>query len=87
MWWAKNKMVVDALLILGICLVIFSYGQLVICYFRYKNVFIQDFDGFEMAKEITRDYDAINVVEAKNILISYYDSKRNVIQISYLYYV
>ena len=72
MWWAKNKMVVDALLILGICLVIFSYGQLVICYFRYKNVFIQDFDGFEMAKEITRDYDAINVVEAKNILISYY---------------
>lgn len=82
MWWAKNKMVVDALLILGICLVIFSYGQLVICYFRYKNVFIQDFDGFEMAKEITRDYDAINVVEAKNILISYYDSKRNVIRLT-----
>ena len=82
MWLVKNKMVANILLILGFFIFIFSYSQLLVCYFHYKNVFIDDIDGFEMAKKITRDYDVINVVEAKNILISYYDSRRNVIRLT-----
>ena len=72
----------NLLLLFGIFILIFTYGKVLFYYFRYGNVFIQKLDGFEIAKRATQDYDDINIVEAKNILISYYDSKRSVIRLT-----
>ncbi len=75
-------MFANLLLLFGIFILIFTYGKVLFCYFRYRNVFIQKLDGFEIAKRATQNYDDINIVEAKSILISYYDSKRGVIRLT-----
>lgn len=75
-------MVRNILLIVGIVLLVFLYLRILICYLKYKNVIIQDIDGFSVAKEITSDYDFIHIIEAKGQIFSCYDVKRNVIRLT-----
>ena len=67
-------------LILG-CIMVF------LVYFKVFLVFIKNKDkkssvtGFEIAKEITSNYDEINIVDSKEIWMSQYHLKRNVIRL------
>ena len=58
-----------------------------VVYFRVFLVFIKNknkkglMTGFEIAKEITSNYDEINIVESKKVWMSQYHLKRNVIRL------
>ena len=52
------------LLILGIFIACLGYGIYIVYYFMYHRELIKNMNGFDMAKEITSDYDNINVVES-----------------------
>ena len=69
------------LLILGVIFVCLGYGIYFVYYIKYHKKVIKDMNGFDMAKEITYDYDNINVVESQSF-ISRYFLKRRVIKLS-----
>ena len=74
-------MLSNMLLIILVCLVGGSYLILLINWITNKNNKIDNYNGFDIAKEITSNYDEINIVSC-NGLFSFYDVKRNVIRLN-----
>ena len=74
-------MLSNILLIILVCLVGGSYLILLINWITNKNNKIDNYNGFDIAKEITSNYDEINIVSC-NGLFSFYDVKRNVIRLN-----
>ena len=74
-------MLSNMLLIILVCLVGSSYLILLINWITSKNNKIDNYNGFDIAKEITSNYDEINIVSC-NGLFSFYDVKRNVIRLN-----
>ena len=74
-------MLSNMLLIILVCLVGSSYLILLINWITNKNNKIDNYNGFDIAKEITSNYDEINIVSC-NGLFSFYDVKRNVIRLN-----
>lgn len=75
-------MIRDVLMLFGILLVVISYGRIVLIYFKSRNIEISDINGFDVAKEITSNYDEINIVKANDVRSSKYNIKRRVIRLS-----
>ncbi len=67
---------------IGIILIIIGYLIIIIEYLKNKNNKIKNITGFDLAKEITTDYDNINIIESKEIIMSDYRLKRNVIRLT-----
>ena len=74
-------MLSNILLIILVCLVGSSYLILLINWITNKNNKIDNYNGFDIAKGITSNYDEINIVSC-NGLFSFYDVKRNVIRLN-----
>ena len=51
-------------------------------YIIYKKKVLDDYSGFDTAKEVTANYDEINIVSSSDIIFSEYDIKRNVIRLN-----
>ena len=64
------------LLILGIIIACLGYGIYIVYYFIYHKDLLKDINGFDMAKEITSDYDNINVVESQGLYSKYYLNRK-----------
>lgn len=75
-------MISNILLLIGIGLVMFSYLMILIKYFVYKKKSIDSYSGFDGAKEVTSNYDEINIVSSRDVIFSEYDIKRNVIRLN-----
>ena len=73
------------LLIIGIVVVVFGYLKIFFLCIRYQEK--QEIMGFDMAKEVTSNYDYINIVEVSNSCISQYHLRRRVLRFTKkLYY-
>ena len=68
------------LLIISIILILVSYTRIILIYLKTKNIKINDLSGFDLAKELTSNYDEINIVESNSINISKYNLKRRIIR-------
>lgn len=75
-------MISNVLLNGSIVLVIFSYLLVLIKYFVYKKKKIDNYSGFDGAKEVTSNYEEINIVNSSDVIFSEYDAKRNVIRLN-----
>lgn len=75
-------MVSNILLISSIGLVVLSYLIIFINYIKYKKIIDDDYTGFDIAKEITDNYDSINIVNSSDVIFSEYDTVRNVIRMN-----
>lgn len=72
----------NILLVCGIGLVVLSYLIIFINYIKYKRKNVNDYTGFDIAKQITDNYDSINIVNSSDVIFSEYDVKRNVIRLN-----
>ena len=72
----------NLLLGVSVLLVIFSYFMILVIYFVNKKRTINDYSGFDAAKEVTSNYDEINIVNSNDVIFSEYDIKRNVIRLN-----
>lgn len=70
------------LLVISIIGVILLYSFIIINYFIYKNKVIDNYSGFDSAKDVTTNYEIINIVKSNDIIVSEYDIKRNVIRLN-----
>ena len=70
------------LLLISIILILVSYTRIILMYFKTKNIKSKNFTGFDIAKEITSNYNEINIVESKEINISKYNLKRKIIRLT-----
>ena len=70
------------LLVISVIGVILLYSFIMIIYFVNKKKIIDNYSGFDVAKDITTNYDAINIVKSNDIMVSEYDIKRNVIRLN-----
>lgn len=68
--------------IISIALIIIGYLIFLLQYIINNNKKINSMTGFDLAKEITLDYDNINIVESIEIALSNYHLKRNVIRLT-----
>lgn len=68
--------------IISIALIIIGYLIFLLQYIINNNKKINSMTGFDLAKEITLDYDNINIVESIEINLSNYHLKRNVIRLT-----
>ena len=75
-------MISNVLLNGSIVLVIFSYLLVLTKYFVYKKKKIDNYSGFDGAKEVTSNYEEINIVNSSDVIFSEYDAKRNVIRLN-----
>lgn len=75
-------MIKNILLILSISIIGISYLRIILIYFKTKNIKSKNFTGFDIAKEITSNYNEINIVESKEINISKYNLKRRIIRLT-----
>lgn len=72
----------NLLLGVSVLLVIFSYFMILVIYFVNKKRTINEYSGFDAAKEVTSNYDEINIVNSNDVIFSEYDIKRNVIRLN-----
>lgn len=70
------------LLLFSMIIIIISYTKIILIYLTTKNKRIETLTGFDLAKEITSNYDEINIIESKKITISKYNLKRRVIRLT-----
>ena len=70
------------LLVISVVIVLLNYLMVIVSNFNNRIKKIEDYTGFEVAKEVTSNYDAINIVRSNDIVISEYDIKRNVIRLN-----
>ena len=70
------------LLWIGIGVVLLGYFIILVIWFKYKNDICDSINGFDMAKEITSDYENINIVLAPNQLFSKYHVGRKVLRLT-----
>ena len=75
-------MINNLLLGISIIIIIISYLKIILIYLKSKNKRIENITGFDLAKEITSNYDEINIVESKEINISKYNLKRKIIRLT-----
>lgn len=75
-------MLSDVLLLVSIVLVIIAYIRIILIYFKTKKIKIEEVTGFDIAKELTSNYDEINIVESKEVSISKYNLKRQIIRLT-----
>ena len=73
---------INLLLIISIILILVSYTRIILIYLSTKSINIDDMNGFDLAKELTLNYDEINIVESKEINISKYNIKRRVMRLT-----
>ena len=73
-------MIKKILLIIGVVLVLLSYTRIILMYLKTKNIKIDSMTGFDLAKELTSNYDEINIVESREVNISKYNLKRKIIR-------
>jgi len=74
-------MINKILLLSSIILIIITYLYLIILKIKSKKIFTNN-NGFDFIKELTLNYNEINIVESKEINISKYNLKRNVIRLT-----
>ncbi len=70
------------ILLIGIIFVLLGYIIIVIEFLKSSRKVQKNITGFDIAKEITSDYDNINIIESKEIIISNYHLKRNIIRLT-----
>jgi len=75
-------MIINGLLLISIVVIIISYLRIILIYFSTKNKRVEDVTGFDVAKELTSNYNEINIVESKEINISKYNLKRKIIRLT-----
>lgn len=75
-------MIKNILLIISIVIIVIAYLRIFIIYLKTKNIKSKNFTGFDIAKEITSNYNEINIVESKEINISKYNLKRKIIRLT-----
>lgn len=75
-------MIKNLLLLISIIITVISYLRILIIYAKSKNEKINNLTGFDLAKEITSNYNEINIVESKEINISKYNLKRRIIRLT-----
>lgn len=75
-------MISNLLLSVSIAIVIFSYLLILVKYMVYKKKNIDNYSGFDSAKEVTSNYEEINIVNSRDVIFSEYDAKRNVIRLN-----
>lgn len=75
-------MIGNFLLLVGILIVGIGYLRLLVLKLQSDSKVKFDFTGFDLAKEITANYDEINIVESKEVLWSQYHLKRGVIRLT-----
>lgn len=68
------------LLLISIILILVAYIRIILIYLKTKNIKINDLTGFDLAKELTSNYDEINIVESNSVNISKYNLKRRIIR-------
>ena len=70
------------LLVISVIGVVLLYSFVIVNYFICKNKFIDNYSGFDIAKDVTTNYEAINIVKSSDIVVSEYDIKRNIIRLN-----
>jgi len=70
------------LLLISVIIVIGSYFLLIMSRFSNNKRKLDNYTGFDVAKEVTSSYDDINIVSSTDIVFSCYDIKRNVIRLN-----
>ncbi len=75
-------MIGNFLLLVGIVVVIISYLRIFILKFQNGSRKVPNLSGFDIAKEITANYDEINIVESKEVVWSQYNLRRKVIRLT-----
>ena len=75
-------MIKNLLLVVSLMMLFISYIRIILIYLKTKNKRIANITGFDLAKEIASNYEEINVVESKEIAISKYNLKRNIIKLT-----
>lgn len=75
-------MISNILLLISLILTLVAYTRIILNYLTTKSIKIKDITGFDLAKELTSNYDEINIVETKDKIISKYNLKRNVIRLT-----
>lgn len=70
------------LLVISVIGVVLLYSFIVGIYFINKKKIVDNYSGFDVAKDVTTNYDAINIVKSSDIVVSEYDVKRNVIRLN-----
>lgn len=75
-------MISNILLLISLILILIAYLRIILNYLTLKNIKIKNITGFDLAKELTSNYNEINIVEAKEKIISKYNLKRNVIRLT-----
>lgn len=75
-------MIKNILLTISILIILTSYLRIILIYLKTKNIKSKNLTGFDLAKEITSNYNEINIVESKEINISKYNLKRRIIRLT-----
>ena len=73
-------MIQKLLLLIAISITLIAYIRIILTYLKTKNIKQDDITGFDLAKELTSNYDEINIVESKEITISNFNLKRKIIR-------
>lgn len=75
-------MINSLLLSISIILILMSYVRIILNFIKTKNIKNDTLTGFDIAKELTLNYDEINIVESREITISKYNLKRKIIRLT-----
>lgn len=75
-------MIKNILILISIIIIVISYLRIILIYLKNRNIKSNSLTGFDLAKEITSNYDEINIVESKEINISKYNLKRRIIRLT-----
>ena len=75
-------MLIQLLLLISILIIIIAYFRIILIYFKTRKIEIDDINGFDIAKELTSNYDEINIVESNELNISKYSLKRKIIRLT-----
>lgn len=73
-------MINKILLIISIFLMLIAIFKIILNFLKTKNITIDNLTGFDLAKELTLNYDEINIVESNEVSISKYNLKRKIIR-------
>lgn len=73
-------MINKILLIISIFLMLIAIFKIILNFLKTKNIKIDNLTGFDLAKELTLNYDEINIVESNEVSISKYNLKRKIIR-------
>ena len=75
-------MIKNILLIIPLIITVFTYLRILILKISNKNNHIEKYSSFDLSKELTSNYDEINIIESKEIYLSKYNLKRRVIKLT-----